>query len=287
LLIGVIYFFPGLAKLRAGPEWVLSDNLKYLMYGYWSKKHFIPWFRIDHYPLLYRSAALATIVFETSFIACVFSRPWRLLAVAGGVIFHWMTAKYLGLVFWSLVVCYTAFIDWEPVFGRLRRWLASGRPSPELPDDPTTVHNPSTPSASPGRASPVVVIVGSTLLIGNIYCGALNIDSWPFCVYPQFAEIVRNPTRGSLEVVARSASGKSRPMKIDIPEGVENRFIASTDPAERARLLSGVRALIQRRRKLTPGESILVFEVERSVMPEERHNDPLRRELLLEVRVER
>ncbi|HUI27339.1 MAG TPA: HTTM domain-containing protein [Candidatus Kryptonia bacterium] len=268
LLIGVIYFFPGLAKLRAGPEWILSDNLKNLMYWYWSKKHFVPWFRIDHYPFVCHAAALATIVFEISFIACVFSRRLRPLLVVAGVLFHWMTAKYLGLVFWSLVVCYTALVDWDALLRRLGFNLA-------------------VPTSTPRRVPLAVVIVGSLLLTANICCGAFNIDSWPFCIYPRFSDIVRTPTRRFLEVVARSAGGELRPTKIDIPEGVENRIVAAKDPTDRARLLNGLRALIERRRKLAPGASVLVFEVERSTVPEQRASDPLRRELLLEVRAER
>jgi len=279
LLIGVIYFFPGLAKLHAGPEWFLSDNLKYLMYSYWSRKNFVPWFRIDHYPLLYRSAALATVLFEVSFIACVFNRRLRLLAAAGGVIFHWMTATYLGLVFWSLVICYTAFIDWAALFKHLRRLVES--------DASIGAGEPRTLSMLPRRSSRPVVIVGSVLLIANVYCGVRAIDSWPFSVYPRFAEVVRSTTRRSLEVVARSATGASRPAQIDIPEGVVNRILETDDASERARCLGGVRTLIRHWSKLAPGESAQMFAVERSVLPEERDRDPLRRELLLEVQADK
>ncbi len=42
LLIGVSYFFAGLSKLMAGPEWVFSDHLKYLLYQAWADKGFLP-----------------------------------------------------------------------------------------------------------------------------------------------------------------------------------------------------------------------------------------------------
>lgn len=267
LLLGVIYFFPGLAKLRAGPEWILSDHLTYLMYWYWSKKHFVPWLRIDHYPVLCHAAALATIVFEISFIVCVFSRRLRPLLVAGGIVFHWMTAKYLGLVFWSLGVCYAALVDWDALIRRLGVTRANS----------ASVHR------GPPRA---VMVVGGGLVIANIFCGVFNIDSWPFCVYPEFADIVRNPTRRSLEVATRGADGRLQSMSAGIPEGVENRIVAATDRTERARLLGGVRTLIRRRATLAPGESVLVFDVERSTLPEHRARDPLRRELVLEVPAE-
>jgi hypothetical protein len=382
LLIGVIYFFPGLAKLRAGPEWVLSDNLKYLMYSYWSRKHFVPWFRLDYYPFLYRSAALATIGFEVSFIACVFSRRLRPWAAAGGVIFHSLAATYLGLVFWSLVVCYTAFVDWAAFFARLgrvlfrrsadvffdgrramhRRIVASlrlfdvfGRVryiDTSHPDDIGREANAISEMHSPGevivgeqklrgtrayfsllvriplvaplcpllylaarrghwgtrradrdslfgaavqqgaatpprRALSGVVVVGSALLIANIYCGVREIHSWPFTIYPQFGEVVHRTTRRSLEVVVRSARGELQPAEIYIPEGVEKRVVAADDGTRCTECLTGLRTLIQNRCGLKPGESAQVFEVERSVLPEERNSAPQRQELLLEVQAAR
>ncbi len=113
LLIGVIYFFPGIWKLYAGPEWFLSDNIKFMMYEFWSEKGFLPLFRIDRYPLLCRAAGLGAILFETSFVACLFFPRLRLLAVTAGVLFHAMTAVYLRILFFSLLLCYAAFIDWR------------------------------------------------------------------------------------------------------------------------------------------------------------------------------
>jgi HTTM domain len=118
LLIGVLYLFPGLWKLHAGPEWFLGDNIKYTMYDFWSRKGFLPALRIDRYPWLYRGSGLATIIFETSFLFCLFFPRLRLLAVAGGVLFHWMTKVYLRIFFTSLLVCYAAFVNWS--------WLCEG-----------------------------------------------------------------------------------------------------------------------------------------------------------------
>lgn len=123
LLIGVLYFFPGLWKLHAGPEWFLGDNIKYLMYQFWSEKGFLPAFRIDHYPLLCRLSGLGTIAFEVSFFACLFFPRLRLLAVTGGLLFHCMTFIYLCIVFFSLLLCYAAFIDWSCLGARIGRAL--------------------------------------------------------------------------------------------------------------------------------------------------------------------
>lgn len=124
LLIGVAYFFPGIAKLRAGPGWILSDNLKYLMHGFWAAKGFIPAIRIDRYPLVYRAAAAATVVFEVGFLPALFFPRLRRLAVAGGVAFHILTAVYLRIFFAALLVCYVAFVDWAALLAALgRRWF--------------------------------------------------------------------------------------------------------------------------------------------------------------------
>ncbi len=277
LLIGVIYLFPGLAKLAAGPEWFLSDNVKYLMYSYWSAKDFVPGFRLDHYPLLYQSGALATIVFETTFILCVFSARLRWVAVVGGVLFHFVTAAYLGLVFFSLVVCYAAFVDWQALFEHLG---LMSRPPASVFANGTDASHPDTVARE--RFPSAVAIVGSVLLIANIYCGVRHIESWPFSIYPEFGEVVRRPVRRSLEVTVHSILGDVRPRRISIPEGVVNRILETRDATERARYLGGVRVFIVRRAKLKPEEVAQVFEIERSVLPDDANRDPLRRELLLE-----
>lgn len=123
LLIGVAYFFPGIAKLRAGLEWILSDNLKYLMHGFWAAKGFVPALRIDRYPLVYRAAAAATVVFEVGFLPALFCPRLRRLAVVGGVAFHILTAVYLRILFAALLACYVAFVDWAALLAAVGRRL--------------------------------------------------------------------------------------------------------------------------------------------------------------------
>src|SRR5262249_38810762 len=123
LLIGVSYLMPGLAKLAAGPQWVFSDNLANLMHGFWLTKGFTPALRIDRYPLLIRSAAAATVIFEVGFLPALFFPRLRRLAVAGGVAFHLLTMIYLHIAFYGLLVCYVAFVDWAALLAALRRRL--------------------------------------------------------------------------------------------------------------------------------------------------------------------
>lgn len=126
LLIGVIYFFPGFWKLwNGGLDWALSDNLKFQMYSQWMQfDGWTPFFRIDHYPALYKLLGLGTIAFEMSFIFLVFFPRLRVLAALGGVVFHGLIQVFMRIViFLSLVACYVAFFDWNAIFRRVGRGL--------------------------------------------------------------------------------------------------------------------------------------------------------------------
>lgn len=366
LLIGVIYFFPGFWKLHAGPEWFLSDNIKFMMYQFWSEKGFLPLVRIDRYPLLYRAAGLGAIVFETSFIACLFFPRLRLLAVTAGVLFHAMTAVYLRILFLSLLLCYAAFIDWSWVgihIGRAlyptklslvydgrrilwRQIVASLRsldvlqgiryldasadgitgPPPDsvggivtttgkrvmtglhawvaviarvpliVPAIPLVfamalgryAQSAPAPRRRPDHTVPIdarpqlvgVTIVGGLLLAINIYCGVRQTISWPFSVYPQFSGIHRSATRTTLEAMVRSSRGQMRPVDIALhPQALER--LLRGDSATRSEHLRALHDLLtDSQLTLQPGESLQFYEVQRSTLPEDRTQPPLRRELL-------
>jgi hypothetical protein len=121
LLFGVIYFFPGLWKIcRSGLDWALSDSPKFMMqtewrfYGDWS-----PIMRFDLHPAMYHLGALATMLFELSFIFLLLFRRTRPWAAVLGFGFHWMTYFTLNISFETLRNCYVLFIDW----GSLFRWM--------------------------------------------------------------------------------------------------------------------------------------------------------------------
>lgn len=126
LLMGMIYFFPGVAKLWAsGFLWAFSDNLKFRLYQSWIDRAdgWMPFFRVDKYPALYQPAALGAILFEISFIFLIFLPRWRMLAVVGGLSFHTMTNWLMRIPFWTLRNCYVVFFDWHAIFNRIGRWL--------------------------------------------------------------------------------------------------------------------------------------------------------------------
>lgn len=125
LLIGVNYFFPGFWKIwRAGYVWFWSDNLAFHMYRKWFELDgWSPLFRLDRYPLLYRTSALWTVVWELAFIFLLFLPRWRPFAVLMGLVFHNMTQLFMRISFWTLQICYVAFFDWYEIFHRLGCWV--------------------------------------------------------------------------------------------------------------------------------------------------------------------
>jgi len=125
LLMGVIYFSAGFWKVwTAGVGWAWSDNPRNMMYNKWMElSGWLPVFRIDQYPLLYKLSATATIVFELSFIFLIFFAGVRYLAPVGGLLFHNMTNLFMRISFWNLQVCYVAFVDWARLFRSLGRRL--------------------------------------------------------------------------------------------------------------------------------------------------------------------
>lgn len=118
LLMGVIYFSAGFWKVwTAGVRWAWSDNPRNMMYNKWMElSGWLPIFRIDHYPVLYKLSAMATLVFELSFIFLIFFASVRYLAPIQGLLFHNMTNLFMRISFWNLQACYVAFVDWARLF---------------------------------------------------------------------------------------------------------------------------------------------------------------------------
>ncbi|MBI4430249.1 MAG: DUF393 domain-containing protein [Candidatus Omnitrophica bacterium] len=123
LLMGVVYFFPGFWKIwTQGFDWFLSENLKLQIYAKWLDwEGWMPAFRIDQYPLLYKGSALATVFFELSFIFLAISPRLRPLAFLGGIAFHLLTYFFIRISFWYLLVFYLTFLDWNAIFRFLGR----------------------------------------------------------------------------------------------------------------------------------------------------------------------
>jgi hypothetical protein len=124
LLVCGIYFLTGFQKLVAsGPAWVLSDNLRNVMYGARLNGHAptdtVSLFIADR-PVLAHLVALGTLVVELGALGALLRprlRPWYLAAVTvlhGGI---WLThgLDYSMWVGTAAIV----LVDWDPVVARL------------------------------------------------------------------------------------------------------------------------------------------------------------------------
>jgi hypothetical protein len=199
-LIGLIYFFPGLAKARALPMWVHPDNLKFQLYAKWAElDNFAPLLPIDQWPFVLSLAAAATIAFELSFLWLVLHHQTRLYAAAGGLLFHLMTWQMMGISFVVLQVCYVAFVPWDRVF----RWSAGLRPA--------------------NAALWPIKAAGLTVVALAATAGVIGLNSWPISVYPTF-NAVATPTIVRLDVVARDSSGQTVPISAATLNSVRAKF---------------------------------------------------------------
>lgn len=183
-LLGCIYLFPGLAKLReSGLEWALSDNLVNQMRIKW----FLaggetPWPRLDQWPGLVEVMALGALAFELGFVVLIWFRGGRLAAGLLGLLFHGAIAHFMYIHFVGLWGCYVVLWDGP------RRDAAGGRGAGEAKRD---------------RFGETITVALSQLLIPGFVAVALLVpvivqgargrtQAWPFACYPDFAHRAAN-----------------------------------------------------------------------------------------------
>jgi hypothetical protein len=269
LLMGVAYFFPGLFKLLAGPQWILSENLRFLLYQSWRHLDALPLLRLDQFPLLSRAAALGTIVFELSFLFLVLSRRTRPLAAVGGLLFHAATAYFLRIFFLELMLCYVIFVDWHALAQRLG--LTRG----------------GAPGARAAPSAAAAAVVGSLLLAVNVVCGAWGIDSWPFSVYPRFDRVRTRAIDIDVEAMLERAAGSQR-LKLPLRGPMLGRIRGLPEGEARDRRLRALTEyVLSRREPLAPGEHVRIYASHYSTLPEDSNAPPLRRDLLFDYHADR
>ena len=307
LLMGVLYFFPGFWKVwTSGFDWALGDNLRFQLYAKWFELDgWMPFFRIDHYPLLYRLAGLGTLIFETSFIILVFFPRLRPLAVSSGLAFHTMTKTFMRISFASLELSYVTFVDWHALgqrIGRLHVWPVQALIA-RLHRSETGVstgrwlerHQRSVGQAV-GRVDAIpraVAWVGILLVSVNLWFGFRNVmKAWPFACYPTFARIAR-PEVTSLTMVALDASGNAIPFNESLLKqelsserwrGMTRTILSTKDDERRARRLNAFwRMWVTHEPGFQRATTVRFYQDTVSTVPEQRGKNPLKRELLLDV----
>lgn len=177
-LFGVVFFFPGLWKLRtSGWAWIVSDNLQNQMYVKWLQMGgYLPSLRIDKVPLLCHAIAAFVVLLELSFPLLVFLSALRKLAVLCALLFHLGAWLYMGIDYSNLWPCYVIFFDWTAVLG----WLRARLPGPRKP----------LAYRLPSHALLPTLLLGCGLLFGSVLQGARGrMSAWPFACYPTFARL--------------------------------------------------------------------------------------------------
>ena len=280
ILIGLIFFFPGLWKLiTSGGDWIFSDNLRNHMWAKWAQMPgFAPIARVDRIPWLVQLGALGVVLLELSFLPLVLFRKTRLVAVGAALVFHQLTAHLMGLRFPALWLCYVVFVDWERVARRLGRTLAPRGPVPERSR----------------RTIGVTAAVGAVLIAGATSFGALGIsEAWPFACYPKFDRVAR-ARLPALEVELAYRDGRTQIVPVEhlSPEGRSQRWWAlswslmgshETARASPERFRSFFDRVSSRgplRESARGASEARFYRVWMSTDPDARNAPPLRREIL-------
>jgi len=125
ILIGIIYFFPGLWKFYdSGYAWFFGENLRLKLFASWFwRPHWTPPILLTDYPTVCRLLGMGTAFFELSFIAMIFLPRLRTFAVLGGLLFHNLTYVFMSILFFYLQICYVVFFNWHKIFQRAARFF--------------------------------------------------------------------------------------------------------------------------------------------------------------------
>lgn len=196
ILMGLIYFFPGFWKMWSnGLDWCLTDNVRNQFYFKWLHlgggwNSWTPFFRIDHYPVLYKASGLFTILFELSFLPLILNKTTRKFGILMGLFFHVGTLIFMKIFFIVLVLSYLTFVNWNKIpFLKEKGNLSSLSPS--------------------NKSHKTVKWIGVGLILCCVIFGFGKWNSWPFTVYPTFDSIVEVETN-HLVFIGTETNGKKK-----------------------------------------------------------------------------
>jgi hypothetical protein len=283
LLLGCVYFFPGLHKLaRSGWAWALSDNLRNQLWWKWAEHDIVPALRVDRAPMLLHAAGLFVLAFELSFPVLAFVRRTRPIAAILGGAFHLLAAYFFRIPFVSLWALYVVLVDPGPLVARICRRA------------PAAV---SVASAPAHRTSAwVTSLVGGALVLGAVVQGIRGqMRSFPFACYPTFEWIVGTEMP---DLVVRAVRAPGEP--IAVPPGRRpGAYRSQRDWGEVFSLVGmwgpvraeRARAYVTRlastdassRRALSGAERVRLYRAEVSVDPDDRGHPPRSETLLFEL----
>ena len=107
MLVGSMYFGAAMTKLHT-PEFFSGDQLRFWMLTNLNFSNPVGEF-VAMWPAILVLFAYITLVWEVLFIFMVWRNPWRLVILAVGALFHFMTCLTLGLYIFPLV-CMAAYL---------------------------------------------------------------------------------------------------------------------------------------------------------------------------------
>lgn len=211
LIMGTVYFFPGMWKLwESGDLWISGIKLKVELYRKWTQlEGFQPLWRIDEYPLLLSLLGCATLIFEIGFVFALFNRYARVVAAFSAFAFHWGTGVMMK-------------ISYHPVLPLMLLFDVPGLPkliashAPRLASAVERARSVIASRASaliarlgarpplrpfPGRTAVFACAVGAVLFTAQVAAGFASIDSWPIAVHPRFSDRETKPPTGSKKVL--------------------------------------------------------------------------------------
>jgi hypothetical protein len=213
----------------------------------------------------------AVIAFELLFVFFILSprtRPW---AAAAGIAFHGAVLIATGINFWTLLVCYTVFVD-------------TSRSRGTKPEDHWA---PAAPMPTEGSRR---LSIG--LVVASLLAGLTLVDSWPFAVYPTFAGIAE-PNAWTVTMVGMTEEGQSVSLRPWRSEALRSRFgnsrvgglvsqVAWTQDPERRKAKAVALAAVASAHEpaLAKVSELQIFRELVAVDPARWSDPPLRREFL-------
>ncbi len=176
LHFGLVYLFAGFYKFWiCGFDWALTNSMINQVQIEWFE-HFdkVSSWRLDKFPKLLMVGGVAVIFFELAYPFLLFHRKLRWVSIFGGLIMHNVLGKVMYIAFLTLLqVFYVVFIPWNFLlekFGFIKNKFDTDLTLPKLK---------------------TWGIIGPLFILGmNTLFGIFNINSYPFSVYPVYAEIV-------------------------------------------------------------------------------------------------
>ncbi len=191
VLMGLIYFFPGLLKyMSGGLDWIFTNNLVNHARLTWLSFDEVPAIRIDQWPApLVWGAAAATILFELGFLFAILFRRTRPWAAIVGFTFHIATHLLMGIAFTSLRMLYLTFVPWHRVLPAIRRQLQGVHRRKLAPPRIAAIAPAHSLRAEENKLVSIRLgsfvswgLVGVTALMGL----TVNMNAWPVAAYPIF-----------------------------------------------------------------------------------------------------